>query len=155
MGRVESCLRMDILEEVWELTGQAQTAFGQVAQWRRNVVTDLGRTKLTRGKAMKKTPAIEAMPLYTHLDRIQKGLSALGIGPDDVIEPAQLFPLDQWHYDGTAAVQRAAAQLGLLPGSHVLDVGAGLGGPARFLAHTTGCQVTALELQPQLHQIGR
>jgi len=94
------------------------------------------------------------MPLYTHLDRIQKGLSALGIGPDDTIEPEQLFTLDQWHYDGTAAVQRAAERLSLRPGSRVLDIGAGLGGPARILKHTTGCQVTALELQPQLHEIG-
>ena len=41
----------------------------------------------------------------------------------------------------------------------MLDVGAGIGGPARFLAHVTGCHVTgchvtALELQPELHAIG-
>jgi cyclopropane fatty-acyl-phospholipid synthase-like methyltransferase len=103
---------------------------------------------------MNESSPIEAMPLYTHLDRIEKGLAALGFGPNDAIEPEQLFALDQWHYNGTAAVQRAAAQLSLRSGSRVLDIGAGVGGPARFLAHTTDCQVTALELQPQLHQIG-
>jgi sarcosine/dimethylglycine N-methyltransferase len=36
----------------------------------------------------------------------------------------------------------------------VLDIGSGIGGPARFLAHTTGCHVTALELQPELHRVG-
>ena len=35
---------------------------------------------------------------------------------------------------------------------HVLDVGSGLGGPARHIAHTTDCTVTALELQEDLHK---
>ena len=96
---------------------------------------------------------IEAMPLYTHLDRIDKGLAALGIGPRDPIKPEQLFPLDQWHYHGTDAVRHAAEDLGLQSTSRVLDIGSGLGGPARFLSHTTGCHVTALELQPRLHEL--
>jgi len=103
---------------------------------------------------MNEGPSIDAMPLYMHLDRIQRGLAALGVGPDDAVKPEQLFALDQWHYGGTDAVKRAAEELGLGPSSRVLDVGAGLGGPARFLAHTTGCQVTALELRPQLHELG-
>jgi len=99
-------------------------------------------------------PRIEAMPLYTNLDRIERGLAAQGIGPGDSIRPEQLFLLDQWHYHGTDAIAAAAVALGLGPQSRVLDIGAGVGGPARFLAHTTGCQVTALELQPGLHAIG-
>lgn len=99
-------------------------------------------------------PAIEAMPLYTNLDRIERGLAALGIGPRDPIPPEKLFPLDQWHYHDTAAIAGAANALGLGPGSRVLDVGSGIGGPARFLAHTTGCHVQALELQQSLHEIG-
>jgi cyclopropane fatty-acyl-phospholipid synthase-like methyltransferase len=97
---------------------------------------------------------IESMPLYTNLDRIIKGLAALGIGPTDPIRPEQLFPFDQWHYHGTDAIRTAAEQIGIASGSQVLDIGSGIGGPARFLAHTTGCHVTALELQPKLHAIG-
>ena len=67
------------------------------------------------------------MPLYTNLDRIARGLSARGIG--------------------------AADQLGLGPTSRVLDIGSGVGGPARYLAHAIGCRVTALELQPELNAI--
>jgi SAM-dependent methyltransferase len=55
-----------------------------------------------------------------------------------------LFPLDQWHYQGTEAVRRT---------SRVIDVGSGIGGPARFLSYTTGCHVTALELQPRPNEI--
>ncbi len=97
--------------------------------------------------------AIRSVPLYTHLERIERGLAALGIGPSDPILPEQLFHLDQWHYHGIEAIHAAAEQLGLGPASRVLDVGSGLGGPARYLAHMTGCHVTALELQPELHSI--
>lgn len=99
-------------------------------------------------------PQIGAMPLYTHLDRIERGLAAQGIGPDDPIRPDQLFALDQWHYHGTEAIAAAARALGLGPQSRVLDIGAGIGGPARYLAHSVGCHVTALELQRELHAIG-
>lgn len=97
---------------------------------------------------------LRSMPLYMHVDRIARGLAALGVGPNDAISPEQLFALDQWHYHGTDAVRDAAVFLGLGPGSRVLDIGAGVGGPARFLAHATGCHVTALELQPELHRVG-
>ncbi|MCW5735328.1 MAG: methyltransferase domain-containing protein [Enhydrobacter sp.] len=99
-------------------------------------------------------PRLSAMPLYTHLDRIERGLAAQGIGPHEPIRPEQLFALDQWHYHGTDAIAAAARALGLGSRSRVLDIGAGVGGPARYLAHTIGCHVTALELQPELHAIG-
>jgi len=97
---------------------------------------------------------IRSMPLYTHVDRIERGLAAKGIRPGDPFNPEQLFGLDQWHYYGIDAVEAAGRALSLSAASHVLDVGAGVGGPARFLAHTFGCHVTALELQPDLHAIG-
>ena len=102
---------------------------------------------------MPESYAIESMPLYVHVDRINNELAALGIGVDEALTPAQLFPFDQYHYHGTDAVHAAAHLLGLSPTSHVLDVGAGLGGPARYLASTMGCHVTALELQRHLHAL--
>ena len=85
--------------------------------------------------------------------RVARGLAAQGIGPADPIPPQVLFPLDQWHYHGTDAIRAAAELFALGPASRVLDIGAGIGGPARYLAHSTGCHVTAVELQPQLHAI--
>ncbi len=103
---------------------------------------------------MTEAPTIAAMPLYTNLDRIARGLAAKGIGPRDPIPPESLFALDQWHYHGTDAIHAAGERLGLGPASRVLDVGAGIGGPARYLAWKFGCHVTALELQADLHEIG-
>ncbi len=103
---------------------------------------------------MKEQATIASMPLYTQLDRVARGLAAQGIGPTDPIRPEQLFALDQWHYHGIDAIQAAADRLGIGPTSRVLDVGSGIGGPARYLAFATGCSVTALELQPDLHEIG-
>ena len=96
---------------------------------------------------------IESIPLYTHLDRINSALTALGLSQSDPIPPEQLFPLDQWHYHGTDAIRTAAEQLGIGPTSSVLEIGSGIGGPARYLAHTTLCHVTALELQPAIHAV--
>jgi len=70
--------------------------------------------------------AISSMPLYTNLDRVERGLAALGIGPGDAIQPEQLFAIDQWHYHGTDAIRAAAAALGLGPKNRVLDIATGI-----------------------------
>jgi ubiquinone/menaquinone biosynthesis C-methylase UbiE len=57
-----------------------------------------------------------------------------------------LFEFDQDHYGGLAAVEALARRAGVGPRSRILDVCAGLGGPARFLAQCLGCRVVALEL---------
>jgi ubiquinone/menaquinone biosynthesis C-methylase UbiE len=57
-----------------------------------------------------------------------------------------LFEFDQDHYGGLAAVDALARRADLGRGARVLDLCAGLGGPARFLASRRSCQVVALEL---------
>jgi len=57
-----------------------------------------------------------------------------------------LAPLDQFHGGGKAVTVRFARLAGLGPGMRVLDVGGGLGGPARTLAVEFGCRVTAIDL---------
>ena len=57
-----------------------------------------------------------------------------------------LAPLDQYHGGGKRATVRLARRAGLAPGTRVLDVGGGLGGPARTLAVEFGCQVTSVDL---------
>jgi len=98
---------------------------------------------------------LESMGLYRNLDRVDADLTALGVGPDDPVRVDQLTSFDQFHYEGTAAVDDSAVALRLGPNSRVLDIGSGLGGPARYLADRVGCAVTALELQPELHHAGQ
>ena len=96
---------------------------------------------------------MKSMKLYTNVQRIHNELAALGMGPDAALRVDQLTPFDQYHYFGTDAVDEALEVLQLQPGSRVLDVGSGIGGPARYIAAKTGAHVTALELQPDLHEV--
>ena len=72
------------------------------------------------------------------LARRGKDLSAL--------VPEDLFDLDQDHYGGLEAVEALARLGGVDRSSRVLDLCAGLGGPARFLACRFGCRVTGVDL---------
>jgi ubiquinone/menaquinone biosynthesis C-methylase UbiE len=62
------------------------------------------------------------------------------LGPED------LWEWDQDHYGGLEAVATLARRAAIAPGMAVLDVCAGLGGPARFLAHRFGVSVTGVDL---------
>lgn len=92
------------------------------------------------------------MKLYHQVERVFNELRALGIAPDDPIEVHKLVAFDQYHYLGTEAVDEAVRRLDLNPDLHVLEVGSGIGGPSRHLAHSCGCRMTALELQADLHE---
>ena len=62
------------------------------------------------------------------------------------LTPDDLYDFDQDHYGGLAAVDALAERARITLSSRVLDVCAGLGGPARFLATRRGCRVVGLEL---------
>ena len=94
---------------------------------------------------------IKSMKLYFEVERIFRELRAVGIEDDQSIPLEELSKLDQYHYLGTEAVDEAIRLLALQPGQRVLDVGSGIGGPARYIAHRAGCLVTALEIQPDLN----
>jgi sarcosine/dimethylglycine N-methyltransferase len=67
-------------------------------------------------------------------------------GPGRPVTADDLFEFDQDHYGGLAAVDALARRAGVGAASRVLDVCAGLGGPARFVASRRGSVVVALEL---------
>jgi cyclopropane fatty-acyl-phospholipid synthase-like methyltransferase len=95
---------------------------------------------------------IEEMPLYATIRRVDNELIERGLSGTGRLSAEQLFPVDQIHYHGTAAVQRAVDVLPVGRSSRLVEIGSGLGGPARYMAHVAGGDVTAIELQPALHE---
>ena len=98
---------------------------------------------------------MKSMKLYVHVERIYNELRELGLDKAGQLSVDALTPFDQYHYLGTEAVDEAARSLQVTPDSRVLEIGSGIGGPARYLAARTGCSVVALELQLDLHETGR
>lgn len=78
-------------------------------------------------------------------ERLKTALAALG-PQDQRLTPQQLAPLDQFHTRGLAATAELAKLAGIARTMSVLDIGSGVGGPARFLAAAYGCQVTGVDL---------
>src|SRR5437868_14257643 len=70
-------------------------------------------------------------------------------GPDAPVTPENLAPFDHFHGRGVVATQEIAAQLALQLGERVLDIGSGIGGPARWFAATYGVHVTGVDLTPE------
>jgi SAM-dependent methyltransferase len=76
---------------------------------------------------------------------IREALIAAGKDPERLtIE--DLAPMDEFHVGGREATQELGSQMDLRVGLRVLDVGCGIGGPARFFAATYGCTVTGIDL---------
>jgi SAM-dependent methyltransferase len=82
------------------------------------------------------------------LERILAGLKALGKDLDSLTHE-DLAPADEFHSQGRTATRALAELAQIPPGSRVLDVGSGLGGPARYLAATRNCNVTGIDLTPE------
>ena len=64
----------------------------------------------------------------------------------DALTIEDLAPVDQFHTGGIAATIELFDMANIANGASVLDVGGGLGGPARTLAVQFGCNVTVLDL---------
>jgi len=79
------------------------------------------------------------------IEAIEEGIIRIGKTTSGVtIE--DLAAVDEFHIGGRTATMEMFRQLGLKSGDHVLDVGCGLGGPARFAADRYKCQVSGLDL---------
>ena len=72
-----------------------------------------------------------------------EGITELDLAHDSLTEIT-----DQNHVGGVASVAELALRAGIVPTSRALDIGSGLGGPARCLAHLFGCRVEGVELSP-------
>lgn len=72
----------------------------------------------------------------------------------DRLTVEDLAPFDQFHGGGLEATLRLARLARMAAGLRVLDVGGGLGGPARTLAARLGCSVTVLDLAASYVEAG-
>lgn len=75
-------------------------------------------------------------------------LDALRASGKDVdhLAPGDLSGADEFHLGWHVATAELAKDLGLGPDLHVLEVGCGIGGPARHFAAAHGCRVTGIDL---------
>ena len=85
------------------------------------------------------------------LDAIREAFLRAGKNPES-LTPQDLAPVDEFHIRGRQATEELASLLEVGSGSRVLDVGSGIGGPARFLAATRGCHVTGVDLTAEFCQ---
>jgi SAM-dependent methyltransferase len=98
--------------------------------------------------------------MIDHIARVREHYSASGlvnriksalttIVPDgQPVTVDELAPLDQFHIRGMLATAELASAAGVEPSTHVLDIGCGIGGPARSVAATFGCNVIGVDLSP-------
>ena len=80
--------------------------------------------------------------------RILAALRAAGMDPGQPLSPGELGALDHFHTGGLRASRDLMALARIGADDRVLDIGAGLAGPARMLAAEAGCRVDCIEMSP-------
>ncbi len=88
------------------------------------------------------------------LSRLNAALKEDGVDPDHPSLEA-LSPYDQFHGRGLEATSEIAELMQAGPGEHILDIGSGLGGPARYFANRFGCAVTGIDLTREFCDVAR
>jgi ubiquinone/menaquinone biosynthesis C-methylase UbiE len=88
------------------------------------------------------------------MERLRALLAAEEIDPDHpTVE--QLAPFDHFHGRGLEATQEATNLVSPASADHILDVGSGIGGPARYFARRFGCRVTGIDLTAEFCEVAR
>jgi len=88
------------------------------------------------------------------LQRLRAALAEDGVDPDQPTIAA-LAPFDQFHGRGLEATEEVADLLTVAKTDHLLDVGCGIGGPARYMADRFGCRVTGIDLTAEFCDVAR
>lgn len=88
------------------------------------------------------------------IDRVEAALAEAGLTPDGTTVEA-LAPLDHFHARGLPATVELADALEIPAGSRLLDIGCGIGGPARYFAQRFDCHVDGIDLTPPFIEVAR
>jgi SAM-dependent methyltransferase len=73
----------------------------------------------------------------------------------DKLSVEDLAPVDHFHAHGLPATVELADRLPVQPNEHLLDIGCGLGGPARYFAKRFGCRVTGIDITRPFVEAGQ
>jgi ubiquinone/menaquinone biosynthesis C-methylase UbiE len=73
---------------------------------------------------------------------------------DKKLEIEELFSIDQYHARGIAATFDLAKRMPIKKNQSILDIGCGLGGPARYYAKEFQCIITGIDITPSFIEIG-
>lgn len=87
-------------------------------------------------------------------ERVLAALRAVE-GAEVAVTPDALAPIDHFHGRGVRATEELVALLKPVAGEEVLDIGCGIGGPARWIAARFGCTVTGIDLTPEFCEAAR
>ena len=85
-------------------------------------------------------------------EKILAALKSAGVDMERVTVE-DLAPVDEFHVGGLEATKELAEQMELGAGLRVLDVGSGIGGPARYFAAGHGCRVTGVDLTEEFTRV--
>lgn len=88
------------------------------------------------------------------IERIKAALGQL-TADGQPVTVSLLAPADHFHSRGILATEDLANAVGLTASMHVLDLGCGIGGPARYFAATSGCKVVGVDLSPSFIEAAR
>jgi ubiquinone/menaquinone biosynthesis C-methylase UbiE len=75
--------------------------------------------------------------------------------PTDRLTPDDLSLIDEFHIAGREATGLLAPQLALGSQHRLIDLGSGVGGPARFFAARYGCRASGVDLTPEFVESAR
>jgi cyclopropane fatty-acyl-phospholipid synthase-like methyltransferase len=106
---------------------------------------------MAEGKSERRSGMTEAMYNW-RVAGIYNALKDMGKETGDlaISDLTKLGHLDQYHYLGVEANDHVIDILGLDGSVNVLDIGSGIGGPARYISAKSGCRITGVEIQEDL-----
>lgn len=87
-------------------------------------------------------------------ETILQAAGRMGLDPDR-LSATDLAVVDEFHIGGLEATKELADQMELATGVRVLDVGSGIGGPARYFASEHQCKVTGIDLTEEFVEVAR
>ena len=85
--------------------------------------------------------------------RVHQAMSEAGLINKE-LNIEDLFPIDQYHARGIAATVDLGKRMPISKNQKIIDIGCGLGGPARYYAKEFKCFITGIDITPSFIEIG-